>query len=119
MGHGQPSSHRAGARGAEHGDRAAPPPRGHPSFRQYTVPLARTVLTRDDAKARIQALGGKVTGSVSRKTDYLVAGESPGSKLKKAQDLQVTVLAEEGMLGKLSTAAATPSATAIHDDVPE
>ena len=49
---------------------------------------------RDEIAARIKAAGGKVTDSVSKKTDYLVAGESPGSKLAKAQSLGVTILDE-------------------------
>jgi len=51
-------------------------------------------MTRDDAKAGIQALGGKVSGSASQKTDYLVVGEEPGSKLAEAQKLGITQLDE-------------------------
>ena len=55
-------------------------------------------LTRDDAKARIESAGGKVSGSVSRKTNYLVAGEEAGSKLDKARELNVPVLDEPALL---------------------
>lgn len=58
-------------------------------------------LGRSDAKRRVEALGAKATGSVSRKTDYVVAGEDPGSKLEKAQDLGVTVLDEAGFIALL------------------
>lgn len=51
-------------------------------------------MTREEATARIEELGGKVTGSVSRKTDYVVAGESPGTKLAKAQELERPVIDE-------------------------
>ena len=51
-------------------------------------------MTRDQAKQRIQSLGGKVTASVSKKTDYVVYGDKPGSKLTKARDLEVATLDE-------------------------
>ena len=60
-------------------------------------------LSRDAAQALIEAAGGKVTGSVSKKTDYVVAGEEAGSKLEKALDLNVTVIDEAGLLNLLAT----------------
>jgi DNA ligase (NAD+) len=59
-------------------------------------------LTREDAKERIEAAGGKVSGSVSKKTDYVVAGEEAGSKLEKAQSLGVAVVDEAGLLALLA-----------------
>ena len=53
--------------------------------------------TRDEAKKMIEDAGGKVTGSVSKKTDYVVAGADTGSKLDKAKELGVKVIEEKGM----------------------
>ena len=61
-------------------------------------------LTRDAAKDKLEAAGAKVAGSVSKKTDYVVAGEEAGSKLEKAQQLGITVLDEAGMLALLEQA---------------
>lgn len=61
-------------------------------------------LTRDQAKAMIEAAGGKVAGSVSSKTDYLVAGDAAGSKLTRAQELGVTVLDQTALLQLLGQA---------------
>ena len=58
-------------------------------------------MGRDDAKERIEAAGGKVTGSVSKKTDYVVAGAEAGSKLDRATELGVTVLDEDEFLEML------------------
>jgi len=61
-------------------------------------------LKRDEAQAMIEAAGGKVSGSVSKKTDYVVAGEAAGSKLEKAQSLGVAVLDEAALLALLNAA---------------
>jgi DNA ligase (NAD+) len=62
-------------------------------------------LSRDQAKAMIEAAGGKVSGSVSKKTHYVVAGEEAGSKLDKARELGVTVLDEDGLKQLLAPSA--------------
>ena len=59
-------------------------------------------LTREEAKAKIESLGGKVTGSVSKKTDFVLAGEEAGSKLDKAQKLGVKIISEADFLAMLS-----------------
>jgi DNA ligase (NAD+) len=59
------------------------------------------VLTRDEAKDRIEAAGGRVSGSVSKKTSYVVAGEEAGSKLDKARDLKVPIIGEAELLEML------------------
>ena len=59
-------------------------------------------LTREEASALVREAGGKVTNSVSKKTDYVIAGESPGSKLAKAEKLGVAVLDEAGLRELLS-----------------
>lgn len=61
-----------------------------------------SILSRDEAKDRLTALGAKVTGSVSKKTDMVIAGEAAGSKLVKAQELGIEVIDEEEMIRLLN-----------------
>ena len=69
-----------------------------------TVVLTGTLptLSREEAKEMLEAAGAKVAGSVSKKTDYVVAGESPGSKLAQAECLEVPVLDEDGLRALLA-----------------
>ena len=90
-----------------------PMPRSAPSpFAGKTFVVTGTLgsMGRSEAKERLQALGAKVAGSVSKKTDYVVAGEAAGSKLEKAERLGVPVLREEDLLRLLDDPSTTPAA---------
>ena len=73
-------------------------------FSGKTVVLTGTLsqLTRDEAKDKLKKLGAKVTGSVSKKTDLVIAGESPGSKLTKAEGLGIKIIDEQEMIELLN-----------------
>lgn len=90
---------------------AAAVPAGPQPLAGKTLVLTGTLptLSRDEAKELIEAAGGKVSGSVSKKTSYVIAGEEAGSKLDKAHELGVTVLDEAGLQALL---AAPPDAIA-------
>jgi DNA ligase (NAD+) len=85
-----------------------------------TVVLTGTLagLTREEAAEAIQALGGKVSGSVSKKTSFVVAGENPGSKLDKAESLGVHVLNEAGLQLLLTEGPEAATATATGSAAP-
>jgi DNA ligase (NAD+) len=69
--------------------------------KQFVLTGTLTSFTRDEARALIEARGGRVNSSVSKKTDYVVAGEAAGSKLDKAESLGVTVIDEDMFKGML------------------
>jgi len=85
---------RIGLRFAEEG---LPPSEGPLAGKTLVLTGTLPNWTREEAAERIQTAGGRVTGSVSKKTDFLVAGDSAGSKLAKAERLHVAVLDEAGL----------------------
>jgi DNA ligase (NAD+) len=86
------------------------PPPGDGPLAGRSLVLTGTLpeLTREQATERILAAGGRVVSGVSKKTDYVVAGESPGSKLEKAERLGVQVVDEAGLLALLEAGAEPP-----------
>lgn len=79
-------------------EQGEPPESGGPfEGQQFVLTGTLTRFTREEAKEKIQSLGGRVTASISKKTDYVVAGTSAGSKLEKAQQLGIPVLDEEAL----------------------
>ncbi|MFP5467512.1 MAG: BRCT domain-containing protein, partial [Gammaproteobacteria bacterium] len=73
----------------------------HLAGRTFVLTGTFPTLRREEAKVLLEAAGAKVAGSVSKKTDYVVAGEEAGSKLDKARELGVAVIDEAAMLGLL------------------
>ena len=79
--------------------------RGAEPFRDLTFVITGSMpsMSRKDAKTYIEERGGKVTGSVSGKTDYLLAGEAAGSKLTKAQNLGIKIIDEAALIEMATT----------------
>jgi DNA ligase (NAD+) len=87
--------------GLQFEEEGPPPGEGRLTGKAFVLTGTLPELTREQASEMIIAAGGRVTGSVSRKTDYVVAGESPGSKLAQAEKLGVPVIDEAGLRGLL------------------
>ena len=85
------------ASGVRMADEAGSEPDSHRPFEGKSFVLTGTLAgySREEASALIESLGGRVSGSVSRKTDYVLAGEAPGSKRERALALGVAVIDEE------------------------
>jgi DNA ligase (NAD+) len=89
-------------------EEGAPPGEGPLSGNTFVLTGTLPSLTREEATERILAAGGRVTSSVSKKTDYVVAGETPGTKLEKAERLGVAVIGEDDLLELAGDAAPQP-----------
>ncbi|HEV3011568.1 MAG TPA: BRCT domain-containing protein, partial [Burkholderiales bacterium] len=81
--------------------KAAPAPRPAARVKSFVLTGTMSRMTREEARAAIEAKGHKVAGSVSKKTDFVVAGEDAGSKLERARTLGVRVLEEKEFIEML------------------
>ena len=84
--------------GVDMTEKSASPTSTHLAGKTFVLTGTLPTMGRDEAAAKIKAAGGKVSSSVSKKTDYVVVGADPGSKYTKAKDLGITILDEEAML---------------------
>jgi DNA ligase (NAD+) len=75
---------------------------GHLTGLTFVLTGTLPTLSREEAKARIEAEGGKVAASVSKKTSYVIAGTDAGSKLAKAEELGLPILDERGLVQLIS-----------------
>ena len=82
-----------------------PPPEGPLTGKQYVLTGTLEAFTREEAKAALEGLGAKVSDSVSKKTAGVIAGESPGSKVAKAQAAGVPLLTEDDLKALLAAGA--------------
>jgi DNA ligase (NAD+) len=103
------------AQGLRFAEEAPQPGEGPLSGLTFVLTGTLPTLARSRAQELIEAAGGKVVSSVSARTGYVVAGESPGSKLAKAQKLGVAVIAEDDLLELVGGAGAAPAGTAAGD----
>ena len=95
--HGEPRARRRAARSSgcsSRSPRTEPPAEGPLTGSQYVITGTLEGWTREEAKTALEALGAKVSDSVSKKTTGVVVGESPGSKAQKAEELGVPILSE-------------------------
>jgi DNA ligase (NAD+) len=90
------------AQGLSFEEEGPPPSEGPLAGKTLVLTGSLPALSREEATQRILAAGGRVTGSVSKNTDYVVAGESAGSKLEKAEKLEVPVVDEAGLMALLA-----------------
>ncbi|MDD4881977.1 MAG: NAD-dependent DNA ligase LigA [Gallionellaceae bacterium] len=90
------------AAGAWKDGEARPAAAGHLAGKTFVLTGTLPMLSRDQAKGIIEAAGGKVAGSVSKKTDFVIAGSDPGSKFTKAQELGIATLDEGGLLALIN-----------------